>query len=63
MAKNYSDWEKAIRHELIERNMDMKSLAKALDINTSYLYDIINDNRKATEMRQKINDFLGLDGE
>ena len=63
MGKEMSAWEKAIRHELLDRNMNMSDLADALGINCTYLYDIVNGNRKATEMRQKINDFLGIEGE
>ena len=63
MGKEMSSWEKAIRHELLDRNMTMSDLANALGINGAYLYDIINDNRKASSMRQKINDFLGIEGE
>ena len=62
LEKKMSDWEKAIRHELLDRDMNLSDLADALGINLTYLYDILKDNRKATEMRQKINDFLGIGG-
>ena len=58
-----SAWEKAIRHELLDRNMNMSDLAEELGVSVTYLYDVINDNRKATDLRQKINDFLGIEGE
>ena len=38
-------------------------LAEQLGISISYMSDIINGNRKAVEIRQKINDFLGIEGE
>jgi plasmid maintenance system antidote protein VapI len=63
MARKMSAWEKAIRHELIDRDMNMSDLADELGISVTYIYDVINDNRKATDIRQRINDFLGLDGE
>ena len=63
MAKEMSAWERAIRHELLDRNMNMSDLANALGVSVTYLYDVINDNRKATDLRQKINDFLGIEGE
>lgn len=63
MGRIMTDWEKAIRHELLDRDMNLPDLANAVGINITYLYDIMSGARKATEMRQKINDFLGLDGE
>ena len=38
-------------------------LGKQLGVSPTYISDVIHNNRKATELRQKINDFLGLDGE
>ena len=38
-------------------------LAEQMGVTRAYISDVINDNRKATKLRQKINDFLGLDGE
>lgn len=61
--KKMSAWEKEVRKALIDRNMSMPDLASEVGVATAYVYDIIAGNRKATEMRQKINDFLGLDGE
>ena len=63
MGRIMTDWEKAIRHELLDRDMNLPDLANAVGINITYLYDIMSGARKATEMRQKINDFLGLGGE
>lgn len=58
-----SAWEKAIRHKLLDRNMNMSDLAKEMGVGTTYMYDVVNGNRKATDLRQKINDFLGIEGE
>ena len=58
-----SAWEKEIRHKLLDRNMNMSDLAAELGVGTTYLYDTVNGNRKATDLRQKINDFLGIEGE
>ena len=63
MPKEMSAWEKAIRHELLDRNMNMSDLAAEMGVSVTYMYDVINDNRKATDLRQKINDFLGIEGE
>lgn len=63
MPKYMSTWEKQIRKALIDRNMTISDLAAKLDVTAAYIYDIISGNRKATELRQKINDFLGIEGE
>ena len=63
MPRDMSDWEKAIRHALLDRCMSVSDLAKELDISNAYLYDILSGTRKATDLRQKINDFLGLEGD
>lgn len=58
-----SEWEKSIRHKLLDRNMNMSDLANEMGVGVTYMYDIINGNRKATELRQKINDFLEIEGD
>ena len=63
MPKEMSAWEKAIRHALLDKGMSLSDMAKELEISVSYLYDIISGARKATELRQKINDYLGLEGD
>lgn len=63
MPKEMNDWEKAIRHALLDKGMSLSDLAKELGISVSYLYDIVSGARKATELRQKINEYLGLEGE
>ena len=61
--RNMSDFEKDVRHALIDKGMSMSDLASELDVSASYVYDIMTDRRTATDMKQKIVDFLGLDGE
>ena len=63
MAGEMSAWEKEVRKGLIDRDMTVSDLATELGVSAAYIYDIINGNRKATELRQKINDFLGIEGE
>ena len=56
-----NEFEKAVRHALIDKNMQMNELAAQLGISNSYLYDILADNRKAEEMKKKIAAFLEID--
>ena len=63
MDKVTSSWEKAVRHELIDRDMTVDDLARELNVTRAYIYDIFRGGRKATNMRQKINDYLGIEGE
>lgn len=63
MAKEMSDWEKEVRKALIDFGMTVDELAKELNVTRAYIYDIFKGGRKATEMRQKINDYLGIEGE
>lgn len=63
MAGEMSAWEKQIRKALIDRDMKVSDLATELGVSAAYIYDIINGSRKATEVRQKINDYLNIEGE
>lgn len=59
-----TDYEKKIRIAMTEKGIKTYSeLAEQMGVTRAYISDVINDNRKATKLRQKINDFLGLDGE
>lgn len=63
MPREMSAWEKAIRHALLDKGMSVSDLARELEVSNAYLYDIMSGTRKATELRQKINDYLGLEGD
>lgn len=56
-----SEFEKAVRHRLIDLNWSITDLAKELDCSVSYVYEIIKGTRKAVEMKQKICVLLGLE--
>lgn len=59
-----SDYEKKVRIAMAEKGIrTFSELAETLEISNSYISDIILGNRKAVEIRQKINDFLGIEGE
>ena len=58
-----SEFEKAVRKALIDRDMKLTDLADALGISVSYVYDILNDNRKAEHQKKKIIEILELEGD
>lgn len=63
MAREMSTWEKQIRKALIDKDMSMSDLARELNISVAYIYDIISGARKATDIRQRINKYLGIEDE
>lgn len=56
-----NDFEKAVRKALIDRNMKLTDLADAIGISLTYLYDILNSNRKAEHQKKKIIETLELE--
>ena len=56
-----SDFEKQVRHALIDHNLTMKELAEELEITVSYLYDIVTGARKAEHQKQRIRQFLSIE--
>lgn len=57
-----SEFEKQVRHALIDHNMSMKELAEQLEITVSYLYDILTGARKAEHQKQRIRQLLSIGG-
>ena len=55
-----SEFEKQVRHALIDRNMSMTDLASELGISVSYVFEIIKGTRKAEEQKARIRQFLNL---
>lgn len=55
-----SEFEKQVRHALIDRNMSLTDLAGELGISVSYVYEIIAGTRKAEAQKARIKSFLGL---
>lgn len=62
-VKKMSEFEKKVRHALIDRNMSMTDLASELGISVSYLYELIKGTRKAEDQIARIKSFLGLTDE
>ena len=57
-----SEFEKKVRHALIDLEMTMTELADLLEISISYLYDILNGSRKAEHQKQRIRQLLSIEG-
>lgn len=55
-----SEFERQVRHALIDRNMSLTDLASELGISVSYVYEIIKGTRKAEDQKEKIRSFLDL---
>jgi predicted transcriptional regulator len=53
-------FEKEVRKALIDRDMNLKDLAKQLQISLPYLYDILNSNRPGKEQKKKMVEILEL---
>lgn len=55
-----NEFEKAVRKALIDKDMKLTDLADAIGISLTYLYDILNGNRKAEHQKKKIAEILEL---
>lgn len=56
-----SEFEKQVRHALIEKEMSISDLAKELEISVSYLHDILTGKREAEHQKKRIRKFLSID--
>lgn len=55
-----SEFEKQVRHALIDNNMTMKGLAEQLGLSVSYVYEIIKGTRNSDEQKARIKQMLGI---
>jgi len=55
-----SDFEKEVKHALIDKNMTMSDLASNLGISTSYVSDLLKNKRGNEKQIQRIKDFLNI---
>ena len=55
-----NEFEKAVRKALIDKDMKLTDLADVIGISLTYLYDILNGNRKAEHQKKKIIEILEL---
>lgn len=58
-----SEFEKAVKKALIDRNMTMGDLADAIGITISYVSDLIKGKRNNEVQLNRIKEFLGLTDE
>lgn len=63
MAKEMSDWEKRVRHALIDKNMNIPELAAEVGFNVTYLYDVFNGARPGEKVKAAINKYLEIEGD
>lgn len=56
-----SEFEKQVRHALLDREMSLSDLADEMGISVSYIYEIIKGTRKAEDQKQRIKTILGLE--
>ena len=55
-----NEFKKAVKKALIDKDMKLTDLANYLGISLTYLYDILNGNRKAEHQKKKIIEILEL---
>lgn len=55
-----SDFEKEVKHALIDKNMTMSDLASNLGISISYVSDLLKNKRGNEKQIQRIKDFLNI---
>ena len=55
-----SEFERQVRHALIDRDMSLTDLADVLGISVSYVYEIIHGTRKAEDQKARIRQYLNL---
>lgn len=64
VANTMTEYEQSIRLAMAKKGIRTYSeLAALLGVSVSYVSDVVHYNRKATDLRQKINDFLELEGD
>ena len=54
------EWVKMVKHKLIDRDMTIGDLAKAVGHGQSQISDMFGGNRPYVELRQKINEYLEI---
>lgn len=58
-----SEFEKKVRHRLIDLGWTISKLADELEVSVSYVFEIMKGTRKATDMKKKMCDLLGIEDE
>ena len=64
MANEMTDYEQKIRIAMAKKGIrNYTDLAKQLGVSVSYISDIVHYNRKATDLRQRVNEYLEIEGD
>lgn len=64
MARKMTEYEKKVRIAMTEKGIrTYGELAEKIFVSRTYISDIISGNRKAYDVRQKINEYLGIEGD
>lgn len=58
-----SEFERKVRHALIDRGWTLTKLADELNITVSYLFEIMKGTRKAVEKKKELCVLLGIEDE
>jgi transcriptional regulator with XRE-family HTH domain len=58
-----TEFEKKVRHRLIDLGWTISRLADELGVSVSYVFEIMKGTRKAVDMKQKMCDLLGIEDE
>ncbi len=56
-----SEWEKAVRKAVIDRNMTYEELASSIELSRTYMAGVISCRVDSPKARKRINEFLGID--
>ena len=63
VIKGMNEFEKAVRHALIDKGWKLSRLADELEITVSYLFEILKGTRKAEAQKKRICEILGIEGD
>ena len=55
-----TEFEKQVRHELLDRGMSVSDLAHELGVSPAYIYYTFAGDRKGDKLIQKIKEYLGI---
>lgn len=55
------EFEKKVKHELLERDMSVRDLAAALGVSAAYIYYTFKGDRKGEKLIPKIKEYLNIE--
>lgn len=60
MGRKTSDWSKAVRIAMIQRDWDMGDLAKAIGLSREYTSSVVNERVRSAPTASAISDVLNI---